>query len=796
MFNKRILSSAIAILLIFTMSLNLAFVPNVFAEERAANKKVVIVLPGIAGSRLMAGEDINSADYLNGEFDKSAYYFYFEKGHLLWEPETSIMETKDLVANLAENLPKLISELLMAAFDEYGREIAKIESDKEHIKEGYGAQNTYGETMEALLPVCEELGYDLKFFSYDWRRSNVEAAEELESFIDDNGYDEVVLVGHSMGGIVASAYMARSEENKAKVDKLITLGTPYLGAPKALYMLETGNFFEDFTDILLSKSFKSIAKNFPSIYELLPTEMYFSLNNTSYIDKFEDNLGLENDRTRKLDFDEVYSLLASRDFARTSDGRVKDMLGAAFDLQNSLFTDKHISSEVDSYIIVGYGKDTILGIEEAFDHSGEYKGTKSLRVANSGDGTVPLASSTIGFTADEDRLYYVEETHVDLMKNADVLDLVNNIIRGEAEEYNKTVISKSLPESINLKGWIDTDDSERKVIKISSELDILAMDRDSELWAKYDDENGYNIAPEKARFNAKKDFTSAYISDFDNVIEFRAKEDGLINYTLSNFDAGYEKSRLLFANIHVKEGTLLRADLRENLVEIDEDLDGVLDRVIEPSKVYTEEELSNVDGDAPILSYYGLVSTDRLLSTNLASKNLIVNSNIASEGLISVISDNFENNGEFKAPTYFLNSKEVELKPTDISIGFEEGVAKKLDLDNREYINVPNGTKIGNVVYVSKPYTSIDESIVAKEHLVFTNIETRGDEPVLIYSKAGNITFTTTDINLSGIIYAPNGNVTITGINVKFNGLIIARKIYITGTNTVLENNVDFSELK
>ena len=39
-----------------------------------------------------------------------------------------------------------------------------------------------------------------------------------------------------MGGIIASKYI--QEGNKDKVDKLITIGTPYFGAPKALYVFE------------------------------------------------------------------------------------------------------------------------------------------------------------------------------------------------------------------------------------------------------------------------------------------------------------------------------------------------------------------------------------------------------------------------------------------------------------------------------------------------------------------------------------------------------------------------------
>ena len=73
----------------------------------------------------------------------------------------------------------------------------------------------------------------------------------MNNLIDKNNYEEVILVCHSMGGIVGALYMAKCKlDNKdSRVDKFITLGTPYLGSPKALYTLETGNFLDDLTDL-------------------------------------------------------------------------------------------------------------------------------------------------------------------------------------------------------------------------------------------------------------------------------------------------------------------------------------------------------------------------------------------------------------------------------------------------------------------------------------------------------------------------------------------------------------------
>ena len=86
-------------------------------------------------------------------------------------------------------------------------------------------------------------------FPYDWRASNRWAAEALDAFIrpklhdwrkGDGGADaKLWLVCHSMGGLVAR-YFLEHLGGAAITRRLITLGTPHRGSPKALGALVNG----------------------------------------------------------------------------------------------------------------------------------------------------------------------------------------------------------------------------------------------------------------------------------------------------------------------------------------------------------------------------------------------------------------------------------------------------------------------------------------------------------------------------------------------------------------------------
>lgn len=154
-----------------------------------------------------------------------------------------------------------------------------------------------GETVQFYGPLLDRLigaGYridgntpTLFVFAYDWRKSNAENADALRSLIDNvrSLYpgSNVDIVAHSMGGILAQRYILKSPSGAHHVAKLITIGTPWLGAPKLINTLETGQFFEGKQKIIARAStLKKLVEFFPGAHELIPSPRYFELGGTPF----------------------------------------------------------------------------------------------------------------------------------------------------------------------------------------------------------------------------------------------------------------------------------------------------------------------------------------------------------------------------------------------------------------------------------------------------------------------------------------------------------------------------------
>ena len=128
-----------------------------------------------------------------------------------------------------------------------------------------------------LTDVLNNIGYqegvDLFHFPYDWRKSNFETAELFDHFVENTPKlrdGEFDILAHSMGGVVASIYL-HNKGDSARVRKLITMGTPHMGAAKAVMMLFEGwsglrNFIAGGQEAV-----SRVVYSFPSVFELLPT---------------------------------------------------------------------------------------------------------------------------------------------------------------------------------------------------------------------------------------------------------------------------------------------------------------------------------------------------------------------------------------------------------------------------------------------------------------------------------------------------------------------------------------------
>ena len=240
-------------------------------------------------------------------------------------------------------------------------------------------------------------------FPYDWRRDNRVAARLLGKVIETRlaqwrahvgGDAKVILLAHSMGGIVARYYlevMGGFQDCKA----LFTFGTPYRGALKALNYLANG-WRKSFVDLTTTiRSFTSVYQLLP-IYKAVNTEGGYQKAATLEIDGVDPNKALEALAFHNRIMDHV-------------DSRVKDN-------QNSYIL----------WPVVGSQQPTFQSAELV---GGKLTATDALPahvdpLLGHGDGTVPALSAIPHELSDLHRNYFCAETHSSLQCNEQVLNFV------------------------------------------------------------------------------------------------------------------------------------------------------------------------------------------------------------------------------------------------------------------------------------------------------------------------------------------------------------------------------------
>jgi pimeloyl-ACP methyl ester carboxylesterase len=220
-------------------------------------RDLVVVLPGITGSVLQRnGRDV-----------------WAFSGQALWE----------IITSLGDSLQQLrLGHEDPIEADDLGDGIRATALIPDiHLIPGLVKIDGYSQLLKAIIECfdvtpgkVQDQNERANFFAfpYDWRRDNRVAARQLKQFIDQQlplwrhaSYNEqarVILIAHSMGGLIARYYL-EVLEGWQDCRVLITFGTPYRGSLNALGFLANGykKQFLDLTDVM---------RSFTSVYQLLP----------------------------------------------------------------------------------------------------------------------------------------------------------------------------------------------------------------------------------------------------------------------------------------------------------------------------------------------------------------------------------------------------------------------------------------------------------------------------------------------------------------------------------------------
>ncbi len=203
-------------------------------------------------------------------------------------------------------------------------------------------------------------------FHFDWRKTLEHGAARLEAFIAtvlrETGHNEVDIVAHSYGGLVARVWM--HTRGAGHVRKFITLGTPHKGMQKTFeavcYGIDLVTFHRAIT--------KPTSRTFPSAYELLPSDPedgYFSWNRVN-ASPFQ-----ETDWLRVADDAPTRAFMERQ--LRNASERIQRLLPPRL--------------PVESYLLYGTGRPTLTHA------SGSSGGMPKFQTTDDGDGMAPRLSA-------------------------------------------------------------------------------------------------------------------------------------------------------------------------------------------------------------------------------------------------------------------------------------------------------------------------------------------------------------------------------------------------------------------
>ncbi|MDP3043151.1 MAG: alpha/beta hydrolase [bacterium] len=434
-------------------------------------------------------------------------------------------------------------------------------------------------------------GENLFVFPYDWRwdlnwTAGVDPIPQVQSLAEkvievknQTGADKVNIIAHSMGGLIAKKYIKDYGDNS--VNKFIDIATPHLGAPKAFKILMYGddmNLNVLGRSILNPERIKNISQNFPSVYQLLPSQNYFSEDDQDYAYYIYDMHDLDNNGIKgRLNYDQ------SIEFMKNT-GRNEHLLGFNNTLHSNLDNYSPQQDNITTFNIVGCGSPTIGQIFVMNkDKSGKYE--YGLKYIN-GDETVPLRSA--GVLAADDTYFAIDAKHAYLPSANGVRQLISAMLKGEQDSFNYQDYN-NLTKDLNNCGFSGTQ------ISFHSPIELHVYDENNNHLGP--DTNGdIEMGIEGAQYDIIENNKFAFLPE-GHIYKIIGKATGAGSFnariqTVNNnqYEQTVYYNEVPLDNVNANVQFTICDNQEDYQMQIDQDGDQSFEQVIEPSSILNQTE--------------------------------------------------------------------------------------------------------------------------------------------------------------------------------------------------------------
>jgi len=413
---------------------------EVVVEESVSVRNPVLFIPGLLASNLYHHLD-------NGEWDP------------VWLNPTDLLSIGDDFLDPLERVPDEVNP------DNYhdaynlvanGRDAARTIYNFGDVGDWTAFIFTNG-YCASLYDILSWYGYtpttgsqigDFTFLDYDWRLAPSEdirtaIGEKIDQLLLANpGASKVDIVAHSTGGLLIKDYLQRNDDSN--IGKVVLVGVPNLGAPKAFLALQFGDMeFSLLGDLFTSKNeLMKISQNWPSSYTLSPSTGFYVQEGYQEIFR-ERNIDMDGDGfMNKWDHSKVQSYYHGGSFFydwwdypaedltdyRKHNGTLAD---EAVEFHERLDPLENWAERADQvFLVTGQGMSTTGEITLS-------KGAKtpfSWRISKKGvdgDSTVPVWSASIPsdiYTNNINRYFVYRVKHSEMLDDSDVSHLIGRIL--------------------------------------------------------------------------------------------------------------------------------------------------------------------------------------------------------------------------------------------------------------------------------------------------------------------------------------------------------------------------------